>query len=167
MKTEIVVVLIASVASLIVGIINIVFNTKISAKQNEIELKKTRIDLLESRRQKIETVKTSISNRVIDLSDVKEFVFELHYPRIVGHFQENSNSILSIGHLLNSEFIQELKSLNRRISEYILQAKQQKTVNETEAKRDVELISVLSDRMSTEIDISLLEIEKQINILLK
>ena len=86
-ETEIIVVIIASVASLIVGVINIIFNAKISAKQNEIELKKTRIELLETRRQKIEAVKSEISNRVIDLSDVQDFVFERHFPRMMDFFQ--------------------------------------------------------------------------------
>jgi Na+-translocating ferredoxin:NAD+ oxidoreductase RnfG subunit len=53
MKTEIIVVIIASGASLIIGLINIINNRKISLKQDELELKKTRIDLLENRREKI------------------------------------------------------------------------------------------------------------------
>ncbi|MDN3671403.1 hypothetical protein QWY93_19300 [Echinicola jeungdonensis] len=72
-ETEIIVVIIASIASLIVGLINIFFNARISAKQNEIELKKARIELLETRRQKVEVFKSEISNRIIDLSDVRDF----------------------------------------------------------------------------------------------
>lgn len=83
LETEIIVVIIASIASLIIGVINIIFNARISSKQNEIELKKTRIELLETCRQKIETVKSEISNRVIDLSDVKNFVFEDHFSKIM------------------------------------------------------------------------------------
>jgi len=71
MKTEILVVIIASVASLIVGLINIFFNTRISAKQNEIDLKKTRIDLLENRRQKNQSIKTEILNRVLKVIDIQ------------------------------------------------------------------------------------------------
>ena len=88
--TEIKVVIIASIASLLVGIINIIFNARISAKQNEIELKKTRIELLETRRQKIEVVKSEISNRVIDLGDVKDFDFENHFPRMIDFFQKKN-----------------------------------------------------------------------------
>jgi hypothetical protein len=47
-ESEILVVIIASVASLIIGTINIIFNQKIYARQNEIELKKTKIDLFEN-----------------------------------------------------------------------------------------------------------------------
>jgi hypothetical protein len=110
METEIKVVIIASIASLFVGIINIIFNARISAKQNEIELKKTRIELLENRRQKIETIKTELSNRVIDLSDVQDFDFEKHFPKMVDFFQKNSNNVFSIGHLIDIQFIKELKT---------------------------------------------------------
>ncbi|MDN3671383.1 hypothetical protein QWY93_19180 [Echinicola jeungdonensis] len=101
-ETEIIVVIIASIASLIVGLINIFFNARISAKQNEIELKKARIELLETRRQKVEVVKSEISNRIIDLSDVRDFEFEKHFPRMVDFFQKNSSNVFSIGHLIDS-----------------------------------------------------------------
>ena len=44
-QTEILVVTIASIISLLIGIINIIFKLKISAKQNEIELNKIKIDI--------------------------------------------------------------------------------------------------------------------------
>jgi Mrp family chromosome partitioning ATPase len=69
-ESEILVVIIASMASLIIGIINIIFNQKIYVRQNKIELKKTKIDLFENRRQKLETYKFEISNRE---SEVQEF----------------------------------------------------------------------------------------------
>jgi hypothetical protein len=167
MEIEIIVVIIASAVSLVLGIINIISNKKISAKQNKLELKKTRIDLLESRRHKIEDIKTTISNRFIDVSDMKDFDFKQYIPKVVDFFQKNSNNIFSIGHLLKPEFLKELKDLNKRIDEYILQAKQHNQSDNLKVKQDVELMSELNKRMIDEIDRSLIEIESQINTLLK
>ena len=167
MKTEIIVVIIASVASLIIGIINIIFNTKISSKQNTIELKKTRIDLLENRRQKIEKIKLIISDRVIEVSDIQDFVFEQHFPRMVEYFQRNSSNVFSVGHLLNPEFIKKLKELNLKINNYIALAKQKKPINENEVRADIELMNNMSEQIKDEIDKSLMEIENKINHLLK
>ena len=72
--TEILVVIIASISSLLIVIIKIIFNQKISAKQNEIELKKTKIDLIQKIRQKLETVKFEISNRESSLSTLNLIV---------------------------------------------------------------------------------------------
>jgi len=167
MKTEIIVVIIASVASLIVGLINIFFNTRISAKQNEIELKKTRIDLLENRRQKIESIKTEISNRVVDVSDIQEFNFEVHFPRMINFFQQNSSNVYAIGHLIDQQFVKELKSLNQRINDYIAKSKQRLQINENEAKIDIQKMGEMNDRIHDELDKSLLNIEIDINKLLK
>ena len=167
METQIVVVIIASIASLIVGVINIVFNARISAKQSEIELKKTRIELLENRRQKIELVKTELANRVIDLSDVRDFDFDKHFPRMVDFFQKNSNNVFSIGHLINVQFVQELKILNQRINDYILKAKQRIAIDENSAKADIEKMSDLNNRIQDELDKTLISIEIDISKLLK
>ena len=167
METQIVVVIIASIASLIVGVINIVFNARISAKQSEIELKKTRIELLENRRQKIELVKNELANRVIDLSDVRDFDFDKHFPRMVDFFQKNSNNVFSIGHLINVQFVQELKILNQRINDYILKAKQRIAIDENSAKADIEKMSDLNNRIQDELDKTLISIEIDISKLLK
>ncbi|EDM43548.1 hypothetical protein SCB49_08158 [unidentified eubacterium SCB49] len=167
LETEITVAIIASIASLIVGVINIIFNTRISAKQNEIELKKTRIELLEARRQKIEVVKSEISNRVIDLSDVQDFVFEIHFPRMVDFFQKNSSNIFSIGHLIDEKFIIELKALNKRINGYIAKSKQRIKIDDHEAKKDIKEMSNIGDKINDKLDESLNNIEVEINKLLK
>jgi hypothetical protein len=86
---------------------------------------------------------------------------------VVDFFQKNSNNIFSIGHLLKPEFLKELKDLNKRIDEYILQAKQHNQSDNLKVKQDVELMSELNKRMIDEIDRSLIEIESQINTLLK
>ncbi len=56
----------------------------------------------------------------------------------------------------------------KRINEYIWLSKQRKKKNDNlKAKKDLELMSKLNNRMMDEIDISLKEIEKQIDRLLK
>ena len=65
MQIELKVVMIASIATLIVALINVFVSQRISAKQNLIELKKTRIELLESRRQSIEKVWSDIKNNIL------------------------------------------------------------------------------------------------------
>lgn len=167
MKTEIIVVLIASIASFIVGFINIIFNARISAKQNAIELKKTRIELLDSRIQKIEGVKSVISERVIDVSNIKQLNFDIHFPRFIDFFQKNSSNVFSIGHLLDPEFINKLKTANKKINEYISTAKQGIQINDEQAKKDIDEMRQLSDRIINELDKKLLESEIQINQLLK
>mgnify|MGYP006443087045 CR=1 FL=1 len=167
METEIIVVIIASIASLFVGVINIIFNARISAKQNEIELKKAKIELLETRRQKIESVKSEISNRVVDLSDVQDFVFEEHFSRLVDFFQKNSSNVFSIGHLIDKKFINELKTLNKRINDYIAKSKQGVKIDDDKAKRDIEEMSKLDNQINDELDESLKNIESEINKLLK
>ena len=167
LEKEIIVVIIASIASLIVGVINIIFNTRISAKQNEIELKKTRIELLESRRQKIEAVKSEISKRVIDLSDTPNFLFEKHFPRMVDFFQRNSTNIFSIGHLIDTNFIDELKALNKRIDKQIFHSKQGINTDEEETKKDIQEMSILVNKINDKLDESLNNIEAEINRLLK
>lgn len=167
LETEIIVVIIASIVSLIVGVINIIFNTRISAKQNEIELKKTRIELLETRRQKIETVKSEISNRVIDLSDVQEFVFEKHFPKLADFFQKNSTSIFSIGHLVDKKFIDELKALNNRINDYIFKSKQRIKTDDEEGNKDIQEMYILGNKINDKLDESLNNIEVEINKLAK
>lgn len=167
METDIIVVIIASIASLIVGIINIIFNTKISAKQNEIELKKTRIELLENRRQKIELTKNELSNRVVDLSDIAEFDINKHLPRLIDFFQKNSNSVFAIGHLIDSKFVKSLKSLNQRINEYVMRSKQGLQNDKELVKKDINQITELNNKIQDELDNTLIEIELQINKLLK
>lgn len=167
MKIEITVVIIASIASLIVGLINIFFNARISAKQNEIELKKARIDLLENRRQKIESIKAEISNRVIDVSDVKKFNFEQHFPRMIDFFQKNSSNVFAIGHLIDQQFVNELKSLNQRINNYIANSKQLIKIDDNEAQNDIKKMGEMSNQIVHELDKSLLNIENDINKLLK
>jgi hypothetical protein len=76
-------------------------------------------------------------------------------------------NIFSIGHLLKPEFIIELKDLNKRIDEYISSANQHKQIDNLKAKQDVNLMNILNNRIPDEIDFTLIEIENQINKLLK
>jgi Na+-translocating ferredoxin:NAD+ oxidoreductase RnfG subunit len=77
MQKEIIVVIIASIATFIVAVINVIFSKGIASKQNDIELKKTRIELLESRRIAIEKINTEMKNvRMINFDKILKIINE-------------------------------------------------------------------------------------------
>jgi hypothetical protein len=88
MKTEIIVVIITSIVTLITVIANIVITAIIAGKQNTIELKKTRIDVLEARRHILEKAKAEISSRVIDVSGDNSADMRILLPKIVTTFSK-------------------------------------------------------------------------------
>jgi len=159
-ETEILVVIIASMASLLVGIINIIFNQKISTKQNEIELKKTKIDLFENRRQKIETVKFEISNReskVLELRTIEDI------GKLANYFSKNIKDVIAISHLLNDEFVQKLKLSIDNLNEHIVAEKTGNKFNPEKAFEDVKKMSKLNELIPSELEKKLKEIEHRIN----
>ena len=82
-------------------------------------------------------------------------------------FQINSAEVFSVAHLLNKEFIIQLKQLNDEIKSNILSAKQGLPIKDEDGKRILEQISQFDRKMRDEIDKKLSEIEQNINILLK
>ena len=163
-ETEILVVIIASIASLIIGIINIVFNQKISARQNEIELKKTKIDLLENRRQKLETVKFEISNRE---SAVNNFSSMEDVGLIANYFSKNIKDVIAISHLLNERFVNKLKTSLDKLNQHINDEKTGSKVNYEKAFENVKEMSKLNEHIPIELERKLKEIENRINTLLE
>jgi hypothetical protein len=163
-ETEILVVIIASIASLLIGIINIFFNQKISAKQNEIELKKTKIDLFENRRQKLETVKFEISNRE---SDVSKFNSMEDVGKLSNFFSKNFKDVIVISHLLDEEYINKLKVSLNKLNQHIADEKTGKTNNYEKAFEDVKEMSNLNELIPVELEKKLKEIENRINKLIK
>lgn len=163
-QTEIIVVIIASIASLIIGIINIIFNQKISAKQNEIELKKTKIDLFENRRQRLETVKFEISNRE---SDVQELTSMEHVGQLANYFSKNIKDVIVISHLLNEEFVNKLKLSISKLNQHIVDEKTGNNANYEKAFEDIKEMSKLNELIPIELEKKLKEIENRINTLIR
>jgi len=163
-ETEILVVIIASLASLIIGIINIVFNQKISARQNKIELKKTKIDLFENRRQKLETVKFEISNRE---SAVHNFNTMEDVGLIANYFSKNIKDVIAISHLLNEGFVNKLKMSLDKLNQHIIDEKTGSKVNYEKAFEHVKEMSKLNELIPIELERKLKEIENRINTLLE
>lgn len=130
-------------------------------------MKKTRIELLETRRQKIESIKFELSNRSIDITNVKNIESIEAFSRMVDFFQKNSSSLFSIGHLIGNEFITELKKLNKRIDENIVKAKQNVKIDSSEIQKTYNRMVELGNKMQDELDICLLNIENEIQNLLK
>lgn len=163
-ETEILVVIIASIASLIIGTINIVFNQKISARQNEIELKKTKIDLFENRRQKLETIKFEISNResaIQNLSSMEDVGLLANY------FSKNFKDAIAISHLLNEGFVNKLKTSLDKLNQHIIDEKTADKVNSEKAFEDVKEMSKLNELIPIELERKLKEIDNRINTLLE
>ena len=158
--TEILVVIIASISSLLIVIIKIIFNQKISAKQNEIELKKTKIDLIQKIRQKLETVKFEISNRESDLSEIKSTE---DVGKLANFFSKNIKDVIVISHLLNEEYVNKLKVSLEKLNQHIIDEKIGNKANYEKAFEDVKEMSKLNELIPVELEKKLKELENRIN----
>ena len=161
--TEILVVIIASIASLLIVIIKTIFNQKISAKQNEIELKKTKIDLIQKRRQKLETVKFEISNRESDLSEIKSME---DVGKLANFFSKNIKDVIVISHLLNEEYVNKLKVSLEKLNQHIIDEKIGNKANYEKAFEDLKEMSKLNELIPVELEKKLKELENRINKLI-
>jgi len=158
--TEILVVIIASISSLLIVIIKIIFNQKISAKQNEIELKKTKIDLIQKIRQKLETVKFEISNRESDLSEIKSTE---DVGKLANFFSKNIKDVIVISHLLNEEYVNKLKVSLEKLNQHIIDEKIGNKANYEKAFEDLKEMSKLNELIPVELEKKLKELENRIN----
>jgi len=166
MQIELKVVMIASIATLIVALINVFVSQRISVKQNLIELKKTRIELLESRRQSIEKVWSDMKNNILDIEGVDINNAEIMVPRIVKRFQTNSSEFLSIGHLFSKDFCDDIDNLRKEIDENIIKSRNNISISLDEVKSSVNSMSEMEKQMNLELMNRLREIETQIQELL-
>jgi archaellin len=163
-ESEILVVIIASMASLIIGIININFNQKISSRQNKIELKKTKIDLFENRRQKLETYKFEISNRE---SEVQELNSMEDVGLLANYFSKNIKDVIVISHILNEEFVNKLKLSMSKLNQHSIDEKIGNKADYEKAFEEVKYMSKLNELIPIELEKKLFEIENKINRLIK
>ena len=162
-QTEILVVTIASIISLLIGIINIIFKLKISAKQNEIELNKIKIDIFENRRQKLETVKFEISKRESDLSELNSTE---DVGKLANFFSKNFNDVIAISHLLNEEYVNKLRVSLEKLNQHIIDEKIWNKANHEKVLEDVKEMSKLNELIPVELEKKLEEIENTINKLI-
>lgn len=162
-QTELLVVTIASITSLLIGIMNIIFNLKTSAKQNEIELNKTKIPIFESRRQKLEKVKLEISNRESNLS---EFNSKEDVGKLANFFSKNFNDVIAISHLLNEEYVNKLRVSLEKLNQHIIDEKIWNKANHEKVLEDVKEMSKLNELIPVELEKKLEEIENTINKLI-
>jgi len=161
--TEILVVIIASISSLLIVIIKIIFNQKISAKQNEIELKKTKIDLIQKIRQKLETVKFEISNRESGVSKIKT---REDVGKLANFFSKNIKDVIVISHLLNEEYVNKLKVSLEKLNQHIIDEKIGNKANYEKAFEDLKEMSKLNELIPVELEKKLKELENRINKLI-
>lgn len=163
METEIIVALIASFVSLILGIKSIISSRKISLKQNEIELKKIKIEILENRRKRLEEVKISISSResnVIKLDSLEDL------GKLTVFFTKNFKDVLTISHLIDKEFTENLSNLLKKIEEHSGREKTGMNVDYNEAFEDAKEMSRLNQLIPIVLGRELENVGKDISKLL-
>ena len=166
-ETEIWVAIIASSVSLFIGIINIYYNRKISAKQNETALKKTKIELLESRKKTIEKVSSELKQiklnvKASDLHNIKS-----SGQIIIDYFNSKADLFLPISSLFPEEISLKIESLQEKINDYTLKVQHdKKIITNKEALAFVEDIRNLDSEIKAAISSKLREIENNIEKLL-
>jgi len=158
MQTEIIVAIAGSATSLILGIISIVSTYKISLKQKEIGSKNLQIELLQKRSQKIEEIKKSISTRKLDVSNIKNFEIEF-FARLIDCFVINSSEIFSISHLLDENFVKELRQTNEDIGGSFFALKSGSNIDDQKKALLIQKVALLIDQTYQELDTSLRNIE--------
>ncbi len=167
MQVELTVVIVASIANLIVAIINMIVSKGISSKQNLIELKKTRINLFENRRLTIEKVSSELNQIVLNVKPDEIYKLEISGPQMIEYFREKSALFLSIGHFFSKNISVELESHRKEIDNNIMKIANRKPVTNIDAQQVIDGISSLDKKMQIEITTKLREIENQIIGLLK
>jgi hypothetical protein len=167
MKIELIVVLIASLATLIVALINVIVSKGISSKQNSIELKKTRIDLLENRRLTIEKIGSELKQIGLNVKPSDIYNLAISGPIMIEYFRVKSSLFLSIGHFFTDGISLELELLRKEIDDNIMKTANQQPITDDDAKHVIDGISTLDKKIQTEISTKLREIEKNIEELLK
>ncbi|MGR7814305.1 hypothetical protein [Lacinutrix undariae] len=166
METELIVVLVASLATLIVALINVIVSKGISSKQNAIGLKKTRIDLLENRRLTIEKVGSELKQISLNVKPSDIYNLAISGPIMIEYFRVKSSLFLSIGHFFKEEISLELESLRKEIDDNIMKTANLQPITNDDAKNVIDGISTLDKKIQKEISTKLREIEKNIEDLL-
>jgi hypothetical protein len=162
MKIELIVVLVASIATLIVALINVIVSKGISSKQNSIELKKTRIDLLENRRLTIEKVGSELKQIGLNVKPSDIYNLAISGPIMIEYFRVKSGLFLSIGHFFAEGISLELELLRTEIDDNIMKSANQQPITDNDTKHVIDSISKLDKKIQKEISTKLREIEKNI-----
>lgn len=163
METEIIVVIIASAVSFILGIINLISNIRISSKQNEIELKKTKIDTLQNKSKKLNEILVEIVKRESNVTQLKrlEDVGEL-----ATFYSKNFNDVLTVSYLIDEKFSESLKTSQKKLQEYISNEGAGIPINYEIAFEDVKEMDELNQQIPIALEKELRKIERKIKKLL-
>ncbi len=166
MQVELKVVIIASIATFVVALINVLVTINISRKQNLLELKKTKIELLENRRISIEKVRTELNNKVIDIRNVDISNPSQMMPKLVDNFQAKSALFLSIGNFFPEDLNTKVENTRREINEYVIKSKKNVLISLDEVKNISDEMSKLDNEIQIAISKKLSDIETQIDSLI-
>jgi len=167
MQKEIIAVIMTSAATLFVTIYNVSVSKKISSKQNEIELKKTRIHLLESRRLAIERVNSELKNIQLGIKPNDLMDLTLSGPKMIEHYRKRADLFLSIGHFFSDDINQELIILSNDINNNIIKVAQNINITNEDAQIIISRMSSMNSKIENEISNKLQKIENHIQKLLE
>lgn len=117
-QTQITVALIASAGSFIGIVVNIIYSAIIASRQNKLELKKTRIDLLESRRIAVQQVSLKIMEKFNDIKDIKNPASPESMPRIMDYHNEIFMLFLAVGNFFPVDLCEEVVKVKNSIIEF-------------------------------------------------
>ncbi|HEU5053171.1 MAG TPA: hypothetical protein VFT78_08660 [Hanamia sp.] len=166
MQVELKVAIIASIATFIVALINVIVSWNISRRQNSLELKKTRIELLENRRISVEKVRTELNKQILDIQNADISNPNQMIPKLVDNFQAKSTLFLSIGHFFPEDLNNKVNQLRDEIDENIIKSRKNIPISLSEVKRISDEMSKFDSEMQAAISKKLRDIENQIEGLL-
>ncbi|MBA5628932.1 hypothetical protein [Moheibacter lacus] len=159
MAPEIIVALIASFISLILGVLNNQSTKKISQKQNEIELKKSTIDALDKRILKLENIKVQISDRE---SNVVKWNSLEDRGRMAAFYSKNFKDVLKISHLIDKTLTDKLNASLKNMEKHIGNEKMRMKIDYNEVLKDLLEMSRLNDLILIELGKELDQLESKV-----
>jgi hypothetical protein len=118
MEIQITIALIAALGSFIGIAINIFFSVRIASRQNKLELKKTRIDLLESRRIAVQQASLKIMEKFNDIKDIKNPASLKSMSRIMDYHNEIFMLFLAVGNFFPVDLCDEVVKVKNNIIEF-------------------------------------------------
>jgi hypothetical protein len=155
--------IIAICALLGVGITAFV-SYKIASKQSKHKLAETKIGILNSKKEKLEKLKNEIYDRQLKLSNTHNDA-ELT-SQVIDRLQQDILSIQKNSELFEPQFVEELKSYNQKITNYIYSAKSGKQLDNESAIRDLSQIPILDEKIKNVISLKLKNVVDQIDNLI-
>jgi len=157
----------------LVGLLGVIITAtvtyQVAIRQNKSKLIETKLAILNSRMIKLESVKTEIYDRRVDVSNGMDNSEQAIFSRYVDKLLLDINSTLRVSEYLDADFISKLKSYSKRLNAYIQNSKtgNSNKFDTNQMQADIEQISIMEEMIKTELDAKLRGINSEIEKLLK